>query len=60
MINMIVKIMDKTECTLKSNDWALISYYKEDIMNEIICPNCSKAFKVDEVGFAFQSPKNSK
>lgn len=21
-------------------------------MNEIICPNCKKAFKVDEAGFA--------
>ena len=21
-------------------------------MNEIICPNCNKAFKVDEAGFA--------
>ena len=25
---------------------------KRDKMNEIICPNCSKAFKVDEAGFA--------
>ncbi len=24
----------------------------ENIMNEIICPNCKKAFKVDEAGFA--------
>ena len=22
-------------------------------MNEIICPNCHKAFKVDEAGFAY-------
>ncbi len=26
--------------------------YKEKCMNEIICPNCKKAFKVDEAGFA--------
>ena len=25
---------------------------KRNIMNEIICPNCKKAFKVDEAGFA--------
>jgi hypothetical protein len=25
---------------------------KIENMNEIICPNCKKAFKVDEAGFA--------
>ena len=25
---------------------------RNEDMNEIICPNCSKAFKVDEAGFA--------
>jgi hypothetical protein len=27
-------------------------YLKQKNMNEIICPNCKKAFKVDEAGFA--------
>ena len=30
----------------------LKSTKKQDAMNEIICPNCKKAFKVDEAGFA--------
>lgn len=29
----------------------LKSTKKQDAMNEIICPNCKKAFKVDEAGF---------
>ena len=28
------------------------NYFKGKHMNEIICPNCKKAFKVDEAGFA--------
>jgi hypothetical protein len=31
---------------------ALINNLKKTKMNEIICPNCKKAFKIDEAGFA--------
>lgn len=29
-----------------------LAFRNRNIMNEIICPNCNKAFKVDEAGFA--------
>jgi hypothetical protein len=30
----------------------LLSSLKAILMNEVICPNCNKAFKIDEAGFA--------
>jgi hypothetical protein len=35
-----------------SIDTNKLTIQKKYIMNEIICPNCKKAFKVDEAGFA--------
>jgi hypothetical protein len=36
--------------SLQSNNQSILNY--TNTMNEIICPNCKKTFKVDEAGFA--------